>query len=207
MVNEAEIYRRLANLIRRGRVQEVRHTRPARVRVATGDLLTGWLPYIEDRAGTTRTWNPPTVGEQVVVFCPEGDPAAGIVLAGLNAESTPAPSDSPDEWVTTFPDGARITYDHASGDLQATGIKTGTIQASSSFTVQCPNITLDGNTTVTGLFTYQAGMSGQDGKGNNTAIRGDFRHESGNLSSNGVVLHTHTHGGVESGGSNTSGPN
>ena len=31
-----------------------------RVRVDTGGLTTHWLPWLECRAGTTRTWNPPT---------------------------------------------------------------------------------------------------------------------------------------------------
>jgi len=207
MNSAEEMLRRIANMIRPGRVQEVSHTRPPRVRVSTGDLLTAWLPWLELRAGTTVTWNPPTVGEQCVVLAPDGDLAAGIVLVGMYQDDRPSPSESPNEWVAKFPDGATIVYDHSVSHLTATGIKTGTIHASDSFTLHCPDITLDGKTTVTDLFTYQAGMRGKNGKGNNTAIQGDLTHEHGNLKSNGVVLHTHTHGGVYRGGSNTDGPN
>lgn len=203
-----ELARLLANLIRTGVVFAVDlQSRPALVRVASGELETNWLPYLEFRAGTTTTWDPPTVDEQVVLLCPDGEPSAGIVLRGLNSEEIQAPSASADEFVRLFPDGARITYNHATSALTAIGIKTGAIEASEKFTLQCPEILLDGRVTVTDLFSYQAGMSGQNGRGNRTAIRGDLTHEDGDLSSNGVIVHTHTHGGVQGGDSNTRGPN
>ncbi len=203
----AELFRLISNLIRIGTVFAVDlASQPARVRVASGDLQSNWLQWLELRAGTTTTWNPPTIGEQVVLLCPDGDPAAGVVLMGLNSDAIPAPSASAAEHVTLYPDGARIMYDHEAGQLTAEGIKTATVTASESATLKCPEITLDGNVTVTGLFTYQAGMSGKDGKGNNTVITGNLRHTDGALSSNGVVLHTHTHGGVLQGGARTQGP-
>ncbi|MGX9694902.1 phage baseplate assembly protein V [Achromobacter anxifer] len=190
----SEILRLLSNLIRIGTVFAVDlSVRPAKVRVSTGGLQTDWLQWREARAGTTATWNPPTTGEQVIILCPGGDPAAGIVLAGLNSEAVPAPSDSPDEHVTVYPDGARISYNHSAGALTATGITTLMAEVSDTSTLKCPDITLDGDVTVTGLLTYQAGMSGRDGKGNTTTITGNITHEDGNLSSNGVVLHTHVH--------------
>lgn len=194
MNSAAELFRLISNLIRIGTVSAVDlQARPAKVRVASGDLETNWLPWLELRAGRTRTWNPPTEGEQVIVFCPDGDPAGGVVLAGLNSEGIPAPSDSAAEHVTDYPDGARITYDHQAGRLTAVGITAAYIEASESATIKCPEIILDGNVTVTGLLAYQAGMSGKNGKGNNTTIEGNITHEKGNLSSNGVVLHTHKH--------------
>lgn len=203
----AELFRLISNLIRIGTVFAVDLTsRPARVRVASGDLESNWLPWLELRAGTTTTWNPPTIGEQVVLLCPDGDPAAGVVLAGLNSDAIPAPSTSATEHVTRYPDGARIVYEHQAGRLTAEGIKTAQLDVSESTTVKCPEITLDGNVTVTGLFTYQAGMSGKNGKGNSTAITGDLLHTDGKLSSHGVVLHTHDHGGVLVGGARTEGP-
>ncbi|RSE76653.1 phage baseplate assembly protein V [Achromobacter denitrificans] len=190
----SEILRLLSNLIRIGTVFAVDlSVRPAKVRVSTGGLQTDWLQWREERAGSTTTWNPPTTGEQVIILCPGGDPAAGIVLAGLNSDTIPAPSDSPNEHVTAYPDGARIVYDHTTGALTATGIKTVMAEISEDITINCPEIILNGNTTVTGLLTYKAGMSGSDGKGNTTKISGDIIHDDGDLSSNGVVLHKHRH--------------
>ncbi|WP_334168286.1 phage baseplate assembly protein V [Achromobacter mucicolens] len=190
----AELFRLISNLIRIGTVFAVDlKSRPAKVRVASGDLESNWLQWIELRAGRTRTWNPPTVGEQVLVFSPDGDPAGGVVLTGLNSDAIPAPSDSEAEHVTDYPDGARITYDHQAGKLTAVGIKSAFVEASETATLQCPEITLDGDVTVTGLLTYQAGMAGKNGKGNKTTIEGDITHVQGDLSSNGIVLHKHRH--------------
>lgn len=208
----ADIARRLDNIIRLGTVAEVDHAQ-ALCRVKSGGITTGWLPWLERRAGTTRTWSAPTVGEQVVVFSPSGEPAAGVVLAGLYTTAHGQPSGTGDHHVIDFPDGARITYDHGAGDLTVIGIKTATVQASNHVTVDCPENTITGNVLVKGtltvedLLTYQNGLAGSGGSsGNGTVITGDLTHTDGELSSHGVVLHTHVHGGVQSGGSNTEGP-
>lgn len=194
MQDTAELFRLISNLIRVGTVAEVDLlARPAKVRVKTGALTTDWLQFAALRAGTSTTWDPPTQGEQVIVFCPGGDTAAGIVVTGLNSDAIPSPSSSESEHVRAYPDGARIAYDHAAGSLTATGIKTLNAEASNSAVLKCPEITLDGKVTVTGLFTYQAGMAGTNGKGNATTIEGEITHRSGDLSSNGVVVHKHKH--------------
>lgn len=213
MTDTTEILRRLENLIRLGTVEEVRHTRPARVRVKTGGVVTGWVTYAEQRAGETLTWNPPTIGEQVVLLSPGGDLSAAVAFTAVNQEQKPAPSDAANETVTVYPDGGTVKYDHASGAMSITGIKSLYIEAADSVHIKTQLITLDapqsistGKHTVEGLLTYQAGMSGKNGGGNSTSITGDLTHQTGNLSSNGVVLHTHVHGGVLSGGSDTAGP-
>lgn len=220
-----ELSRRLANLLRLGVIHSVDHA-AARCRVESGDLITDWLPWQTPRAGATRTWDPPTVGEQVIVLSPSGEPGAGLVIYGFYSDANPAPSDSPDEHVIAdYPDGALITYNHATGALNATGIKTATIEASEQATIDCPETTItgnltvngdvqiDGNTTIDGtatikmLLSYLAGMAGQGGAGGvPTTISGNITHTEGVLSSNGVTLHTHQHGGVQPGSSNTNGP-
>lgn len=62
-MNLVELLRLVHNLIRLGTIAEVDHSH-AQVRVQSGELLTNWLPWLEARAGTTRTWSAPTVGEQ-----------------------------------------------------------------------------------------------------------------------------------------------
>ena len=124
----ADLIRRLESLIRYGTIAEVQMA-PPRVRVKSGGLTSTWLPWFAPRAGTTTEWDPPTVGEQCVLFSPSGNPATGVVLVGLFSDAHPAPSSSPDEHVRDYPDGARITYNHATGALSATGIKTALVQA------------------------------------------------------------------------------
>lgn len=194
----ADLARRVANMIRTGRVAVVDHAGP-RVRVQSGDLITDWLPWQTRRAGNTRTWDPPTVGEQVMILSPSGEPAAGIVIPALYCLDHPAPDASPDTHVIAFPDGARIAYDHAAHALDITGVTTVRVVAAESVTLDTPYTHITGQMEVDGLITYHSGMVGEGGGGNAVTITGDFVHDQGVLSSNGIVLHTHTHPG-DSGG-------
>lgn len=114
-MNSADLARRLDNLIRLGTIAAVDHAQ-ALCRVQTGGLLTTWLPWFSRRAGDTRTWCPPTVGEQAAVLCPSGEPAAGIVLVGIYTTAHDQPSASAAEHLTAWPDGAEQRYDHAAHD-------------------------------------------------------------------------------------------
>ncbi|QFT84492.1 Phage-related baseplate assembly protein [Halomonas sp. THAF12] len=113
----AELLRLIHNLIRLGTIAAVDHD-AARVRVKSGELLTAWRPWIECRAGTTRDWNPPTVGEQAVLFSPGGDPAGAVVLVGLFSDAHPAPADLPELCRRLFPDGGLFEYDHEASVLR-----------------------------------------------------------------------------------------
>ncbi len=79
------------------------------------------------------------------------------------------------------------------------------INAPGGVTINTPSTTNTGTFTTQGVFNYLNGMSGFGGSGT-TTINGNITHASGNLSSNGIVLHTHRHGGVVSGAANTSTP-
>ncbi|MDD5175749.1 MAG: phage baseplate assembly protein V [Sterolibacterium sp.] len=212
----AELSRRLENLIRIGTVAEV-DLAARRVRVDTGSLLTDWLKWKTARAGTTRTWSPPTVGEQVMILSPSGELANGIVTPSIFCDDLDAPSGDGDLHVAEFPDGARIAYDHAGGALTATGIQTALIQAAVSVTLDTPSthctgdlhvdgdVQVDGTATVDDLLTYGNGIAGTGGA-NNNVITGSLTQTSGTLSSNGIVLDSHHHTGVQPGSGNTGGP-
>lgn len=201
-MDNVELSRRLENLIRIGTVAAVDHG-AALCRVESGGLVTDWLPWIAPRAGTTREWNPPTPGEQVMILSPSGEPGGGVVLTGVFSAAAPAPSQSPHEHLVIYRDGARICYDHAAGHLSATGIQTALIEASASITLNTPLTHCTGRLDVDGLITYHDGLAGEGGAHGN-AIHGPITHSDGNLSSNGVVLHTHTH--VDPQGGSTGAP-
>ncbi|MEJ2794381.1 phage baseplate assembly protein V [Iodobacter sp. LRB] len=224
MNQTAEHSRILESLIRIGTVAEVDHTH-ALCRVQTGGLLTDWLPWLTARAGKVRIWSPPSIGEQVVLFSQSGEVGAGVVLPGLFSDAITSPSSAAAVTCVAFPDGALVSYNHASGALSATGIQTALIQASNHVTVDCPETTTTGNLTVVGdlvikgdstfkgkadvlgAFSYAAGMSGTGGEGGGaTTITGPITQSGGAITSNGVVLHDHTHSGVQAGGSSTGGP-
>ncbi|ENM1106132.1 phage baseplate assembly protein V, partial [Pseudomonas aeruginosa] len=71
MTRHATLARLLENLIRLGIVAAVDHA-TQRVRVQTGNLLTGWLPWLSPRAGADREWNAPSLDEQVLLLSPSG---------------------------------------------------------------------------------------------------------------------------------------
>lgn len=118
MNNAAELLRLIQNLIRIGTIAEVDHA-AARVRVKSGDLLTGWMPWADTRAGTTRTWSPPTLGEQVLVFAPGGDTENGVALTALYQSAHPAPSKSADVFHAVMPDSATFEYNHTAHRMTA----------------------------------------------------------------------------------------
>lgn len=64
----SELDRRLTQLIRLGTIAEV-DVEYAKVKVKLGENQTGWRPWLTT-AGRLKTWNPPVVGEQVVVLSP-----------------------------------------------------------------------------------------------------------------------------------------
>jgi phage baseplate assembly protein V len=193
----AELNRRIENLIRLGTIAEVDHA-AHRVRVDSGELLTAWLKWRTGRAGATRTWSPPTIGEQVMILSPSGELANGIVMPSIFCDAHDSPSDSATEHVIEFPDGARLSYDHASGALTASGIQTATIQAAVSVTLNTPethitgDVQIDGKCTVDDLLTYGNGIAGTGGD-NENIITGSFVQTGGQLSSNGIVLDSHHH--------------
>ncbi|MCQ8229098.1 phage baseplate assembly protein V [Pantoea trifolii] len=183
----SEILRLLRNLIRIGTVSAVKLD-DGLCRVDTGSNTTGWLHWLNARAGKTRSWNAPSVGEQVLVLCLGGELDTGFVLPGIFSDDNPAPSASADALHWSFPDGAVIEYEPATGALTASGIQTATISAAvqvllDSPLVECTQL----------LRTAQLDVT--DGG----TMKGNVTHSGGNLSSNGKVLHTHKHPG-DSGG-------
>ena len=189
--NLAEISRKVENMIRIGTIVDVNHT-IRRCRVKSGKLTTDWLNWQAGRAGSTKIWNPPTIGEQVMILSPSGVIESGIVMPSIYSDVHDSPSSNQDEHITEYPDGARISYNHATGALIASGIKTGIVQASVSITLDTPHTEVTGSMNVEGLFSYQNGISGTGG-GNGNIISGSLTQTGGTLSSNGIVLDAHDH--------------
>ncbi len=183
----AEIQRLLRNLIRIGTVSAV-NLDGGLCRVDTGKNTTGWLHWLSARAGKTRSWNAPSVGEQVLILCLGGELDTGFVLPGIFSDDNPAPSASADALHWSFPDGAVIEYEPENGALTATGIQTATIKAAVKILFDSPEVEC-----TTLLKTAQLEVT----KGG--TMKGDVTHTGGDLSSNGKVLHKHKHPG-DSGG-------
>lgn len=83
------------------------------------DSETGDIAWLESRMGKTRIWSPPSIGEQVILLCPEGELSAAIALRGVKSDQYPPPGNSIEENIT-FDDGAIISYDPENHILNAT---------------------------------------------------------------------------------------
>ncbi|WP_413728704.1 phage baseplate assembly protein V [Sodalis sp. RH19] len=197
------------NLIRNGTVAFV-DLDNGLCRVDTGDNTTHWLHWLTARAGRTRTWWAPSVGEQVILLALGGELDTAFVLPGVFSDDFPAPSASADAVHIAFPDGAVIEYEPLTGALLATGIKTATVKAADSVAVTSPLITCTASTRITldtpeVICTHKLTTQTIDIQQGGT-MTGNLTHSGGNLYSNGVVVHTHKHKGVQTGGGLTDGP-
>ncbi|MDP9569393.1 UNVERIFIED_ORG: phage baseplate assembly protein V [Kosakonia oryzae] len=202
LANINELARAIRNMIRTGIIVET-DLAAGRCRVQTGGNITDWLQWLTQRAGRSRTWWAPSVGEQVLILAVGGELDTAFVLPGIFSDDHPAPSASADALHIAFPDGAVIEYEPATSALTVSGIKTADVTASESLTATVPvvlvkassRITLDTPEVVCTSKLITGSLEVQKGG----TMRGDIEHSGGALSSNGKVLHTHQHPG-DSGG-------
>ncbi|WP_164931731.1 phage baseplate assembly protein V [Dyella sp. M7H15-1] len=138
-----ELQRRLCNLLQQGTVQEV-DDQQGFVRVACGELLTPWLRWFVPAAGEDSAWCVPSVGEQVMVLCPFGDPALGWVLRGIYSDAFPPPADKVTLQRARYRDGTLITYDSAAHVLTVDAS-----QSSATVTVVCKAATVKADDSIT----------------------------------------------------------
>lgn len=92
------------------------------------------------------------------------------------------------------------------GNLSATVGGTTTLNSSGNVSITAPLTTVNGPMTVTGMFTYQGGMSGSGGGASAANINGNVTVIGGNVVADGIGLKTHQHSGVQTGSGNTGGP-
>ncbi|MCA8305457.1 phage baseplate assembly protein V [Burkholderia seminalis] len=176
----ADLNRRIESLLREGTVIEVDHG-ARRVRIESGGLQTDWIRWLAQRTGDTIEWDPPSIGEPGLLFCPSGEPTTGLFLPGVYCDGHDSPSSSPTQHVRVYRDGARIEYDFAAHALSATLPAGATVHVvapgsvtveTNTATVKAQSVTLDANdTTVTGSLlvkgplTFESGATGKNGGG------------------------------------------
>lgn len=179
----AELHRRLENIIRFGTIKTIHPAKPfTTVTVTIGAITTAKLRYISLRAGKTKTWDPPTEGEEVVVLSPSGVLEMGVAIAGLNNTDNPSPSDDLNKTIRIFEDGCLLSYDIKTHQLDAVLPEGGTF-----------NVTADVN--ITGKLTVSETITAQK----DITTPADVKAGS-------ISLKQHKHSGVQSGPSSTEGP-
>lgn len=109
--------RQIAEIAMVGTVEAVDFDK-TRVRVKLGDTNTRWIPWAQ-RAGRVRQWNPPGIGEQVLVISPNGNRDLALCICGINYHDKASPFDSGDRHGHRYDDGGEVTYDQAAHELAA----------------------------------------------------------------------------------------
>lgn len=160
MANPADLQRLLGDLAREGMVVSVdRDAGTARVEFSEG-LVTGDIPWLAPRAGKTRIWSPPSVGECVLVLAPEADATRGIIVGSLSSSAYPHPSQD-GSILAEFEDGATISYDPEGHALMAYLPPDATVlvvaRGGLHFT---GDVTVDGDIRSTGTITGDADVVG-----------------------------------------------
>lgn len=189
-----ELMRLLHNIVRIGVVTEI-NIDTWEVRVQTGGLTTNWIRWNSGRAGKFRIWIPPSPGEQVLILCPGGNPETAVSAGSLYSNDNPPPGSLENEMVITAPDGAVFRYNAQESALTATGIKTATITAETRITLDTPRVECTQHLKAK---TFELTEGGK--------MTGNITHTGGSLTSNGITVHSHVHGGVRSGGDTSGGP-
>ena len=111
--------RRLSNVARYGTVAEADYSGetagfPAiRVSLQDGAILTDWLPWFSPRAGKDRVWDPPEVGEVVMLLAPSGELTNGVAIPGLFSNGN-ANGNRAGLHRRTYDDGTVVEYDRDS---------------------------------------------------------------------------------------------
>ncbi|WP_313539748.1 phage baseplate assembly protein V [Sphingomonas sp.] len=147
--------RLIGNLMRLGTIETL-DLAQGTVRVRVGEIVTGDIPFAASRAGAVRIWSPPSLGEQVLLFCPEGDVEAGIILGALFCDAHPAPT-SDGTFLIDFADGTRISYDPQAHKLAIT------LSASGAAEITAPGgLTLNADVKLNGKLDATAKITSAD---------------------------------------------
>ena len=148
----AELNRRMAGLVRFCKVIELgKDENLGRVRVSDGQLTSGWLVQAVPRAADNNSWQPLDINEYVVVICPNGDFAQGVIVGSLYQSAFSPPNDNPDIASKHYKDGSVISFDRANSKLHIVMATDGTIhiEVSGGATIDGP-ITVNGDVSIDG---------------------------------------------------------
>ncbi|MBP2655896.1 MAG: phage baseplate assembly protein [Firmicutes bacterium] len=166
------------NLFRVGTVSAIDEANQL-VRVAFDDLddtVSPWLQVAAWGAYTDDNYWLPDPDEQVLCLFMPTGNSDGYVLFSVRGTDNAPSNGAQGRRYIKFGDGSTVQFDRSSSAM--------TIDCKGAVTITAASgVAISGDVTVTGSITA-----------------------SGDVSAGGISLESHTHGGVESGGSSTSGP-
>ncbi|HIF3244305.1 phage baseplate assembly protein V [Salmonella enterica] len=192
----ADLRRRVANMVRRGVVSEVRMGSPVTVRVAVGNITTPFLPWIQTQSGRhMQVSNPPAPGDAVTVLSESGDLRNGQVWPGQNIDAIPVPAPSETVHAIRFDDGTSVCYDREAKALDITLAEGGKYRITGEGTLDGP-VEITKTLTVRGKTQIDADTNV---KGNIGASE-DITDKTGSMRGIREIYNGHNHPG-DSGGS------
>ncbi|MBZ6528953.1 phage baseplate assembly protein V [Acinetobacter nosocomialis] len=204
----ADINRRLENLIRFGKIKTVNPSKPIPlVTVDLDDIVTPEIRFFNARSGDDSNWDPPSLDEEVMVISPCGEIGpTSVVFCGLYNNEHPAPSDDLNQKIRVFADGCIIAYDISAHQLSAILPSGG-----KAIVTADGGITVNGDTTINGNLQINGStvITGNNTVGGSQLVQGSS-HSTGAFSTEADVkagsisLKAHKHPG-DSGGT-TGGP-
>jgi len=147
----ADLYQRFNKSIQLGTVAEVQ-ANPLRYKVRFDDVRNSyWLRHGFVRMGTSSTWDPYSLGEQVLCIMPSGN-SQGVVVCAVDCDINQPKETELNKVRRDMPDGAIVEYDYTTKHLNASLPLGGkiTVIAPSGTTVVGPlhvseDITCDGD--------------------------------------------------------------
>lgn len=154
-MNTADINRRLENLIRLGTIHQADHA-ARKIRVKSGGLITGWLPWPAEIGRNYKRWRPLRIGTGVILACASGDPAQAQLVGMMYTDNFGSPSTDADIDVIQFDDGSTIEHNAAAHTLK--------IHSAGELTLSGTAIKMLGPVTQTGGDMTSDGVSAQHHK-------------------------------------------
>jgi phage baseplate assembly protein V len=198
-----ELERLVSNLVRVGIVSSVNDAMgTCRVLFEDRDDLVSFeLPVMQRQSLQNKDYCMPDIGEQVIcLFLPSGV-EQGFVIGSFYSSQESRPASSRDVRRVQFNDGTFVEYNRSTHDLVASVQGSANILATGEVVVTAPTIRLNGAVIINGSLNQGNGSAGGA-----ATIAGPVT-VTNDVVSGGVSLQNHTHSGVQSGGSNTGGPN
>lgn len=114
-----QLDRRINNMVREAVVTEV-FPAEGMAKVEANGLKSKKVPWLQ-RAGDINEWDPPSVGERVLLLSPTGEPGTGMIMPGGYSDKFDAPHGEGGEKVTAIGD-VRITQTGSSFTIVAGGV-------------------------------------------------------------------------------------
>lgn len=195
-----DIERRLQSFVNRGIVTQVDYA-AARCRVQIDGLETDWLKFSAARLGNIKIWNPPSVGEQVLVISETGELSTGLVTTSFDYDDEPMPSTNADTIEIHCTDGAAFIYNHATHALSVS------LPDDSTTTLRSSHLQISATAIDIDCTTYRVACDSYRLDCQSYTLNSQTINQNGVYTINGQPYLSHNHNGVKSGPDSTGGVN